>query len=146
KNKLGISSNQINTLYKDDFGVLWIGTAQGGINKLDIHQKKFINYTHNPYDNKSLSGNLVTAVLEDNNGKLWLSAYNAPLYRSTTSVTEKTVNNLKFENLGIEKLLVENDFVRCIYEDKKGFIWIGSDFSLLVYNPNMFKTSLNHNC
>ncbi|MDC0177998.1 response regulator [Polaribacter sp.] len=148
KNKLGISSNQINTLYKDDFGVLWIGTAQGGINKLDIHQKKFINYTHNPYDNKSLSGNLVTAVLEDNNGKLWLSAYNAPLFRSTTSVTEKTVNNLKFENLGIEKLLVENDFVRCIYEDKKGFIWIGSDFSLLVYNPNnnkIKKVNFNYN-
>ncbi|WP_435675212.1 hybrid sensor histidine kinase/response regulator transcription factor [Polaribacter sp.] len=139
KNKLGISSNQINALYKDDFDVLWIGTAQGGINKLDIHQKKFINYNQNPYDTKSLSGNLITAILEDNKGVLWLSSYNAPLYRSTTTVSEKTVNNLKFENLGVEKFLKENDFVRCLYQDKKGYIWIGSDFSLLVYNPKLEK-------
>ncbi|MDB9732722.1 ATP-binding protein [Polaribacter sp.] len=148
KNKLGISSNQINALYKDDFDVLWIGTAQGGINKLDIHQKKFINYSQNPYDTKSLSGNLITAILEDNKGVLWLSAYNAPLFRSTTSVSEKTVNNLNFESLEVDKFLLENDVVRCIYEDKNGFIWIGSDFSLLVYNPNLNtikKINLLHN-
>jgi signal transduction histidine kinase/DNA-binding response OmpR family regulator/ligand-binding sensor domain-containing protein len=148
KNKLGISSHQINTLFKDDFDVLWIGTAQGGINKLDIHQKKFINYTQNPYDNNSLSGNLITAILEDEKGVLWLSAYNKPLFRSVTSVSEKTVNNLKFENLGVEKFLLENDVVRCIYEDKKGFIWIGSDFSFLVYNPitkSVKKVNFIHN-
>ncbi|WP_405563289.1 two-component regulator propeller domain-containing protein [Polaribacter sp. Asnod6-C07] len=139
KNKLGISSNQINALYKDDFDVLWIGTAQGGINKLDIHQKKFINYSDNPYDPNSLSGNLITAILEDKRGVLWLSAYNTPLFRSTVSVNEKTVNNLNFKNLGVENLLQEKDFVRCLFEDKNGFIWVGSDFSVLVYNPKTNK-------
>jgi ligand-binding sensor domain-containing protein len=135
KNSKGISSHQINALHNDDFDVLWIGTAQGGINKLDINQKKFINYTHNPYDAKSLSGNLINAIIEDKKGRLWLSGYNAPLFRSTTTVNEKTVNNLKFEDLTNRIPLAKNDFVRCLFEDSKGFIWIGSDFSLSVYNP-----------
>ena len=122
---LRFHSNQINALYNDNFDVLWIGTAQGGLNKLDVNQKKFINYSHNPYDAKSLSGNLINAVIEDQKGRLWLSAYNAPLFRSTTTVDEKTINNLKFENLTNKISLAKNDFVRCLYEDKARWFFNG---------------------
>lgn len=139
KNRSGLSSQIINALFQDDFGVLWVGTAQAGINKLDLTQKKFINYTNNPYDRSSLSDNLIMAILEDNRGKLWLSGYNNALFRSRTVVNDATVDRLKFEKLNAKLTLSPNDVLRSIYEDKKGYIWFGTDFKIVVYNPSTDK-------
>ncbi|KJD37188.1 hypothetical protein PW52_01670 [Tamlana sedimentorum] len=135
KNTSGLSSHYIKDLYQDDFNVLWIGTAQGGLNKLDLDQKPFINYSNNPYDSQSISDNLITSILEDSKGRLWLSGYNKPLVRSTTEITLETVNELRFENLEKDIPISDTDIVRIIYEDKKGFIWLGSDKLIVVYNP-----------
>lgn len=135
KNKLGLSSAYINALFHDDYNVLWIGTAQGGINKLDFTQKQFINYTNNPYDSSSIGDNLVTAMLEDSKGNLWVSCYNMPLFKSTEKVNKSTVKNIKFLNLSNRFPSTKLDVVRCIFEDKKGFIWFGTDLSIVVYNP-----------
>ena len=141
KNEFGLSSHQINALYQDDFNVLWIGTAQGGINKLDLSQKPFINYSSNPYDSFSISDNLITSILEDKRGYLWISGYNSPLVRSKSTVNSKTISKLKFDNLLSELPWSEGDIMRCIYEDQKGFIWLGSDNAVTIYNPvnNKFK-------
>ena len=136
QNSSGLSSKHINAIYQDEFDVLWIGTAQAGINKLDLTQKKFVNYSHNPYEKSSLSDNLLMAILEDSQGKLWLSGYNKPLFRSTTAVTDATVDKLEFEDLEARFPLTNKDVVRSIYEDKRGHIWIGTDLKVVVYNPS----------
>ena len=134
KNKNSISSQRINAIYQDDFNVLWIGTAQGGINKLDLSQKLFYTFTNNPFDNFSLTDNLITSILEDKNGYVWLAGYNKKLFKSTTSIYED-VNNLKFESIASKIDMKSTDIVRSIFEDSKGFIWIGTDEDLFVYNP-----------
>ncbi|WP_165876092.1 hybrid sensor histidine kinase/response regulator transcription factor [Mariniflexile fucanivorans] len=142
KNDLGLSSNLINVIFQDNYDVLWIGTAQGGINKLDIAQKQFINYSKNPYDKQSISDNLITSILEDKNGKLWVSSFNKDLCRSTNSINEKTVNTIKFENLSKQlDVFGDKNIIRCIFEDKKGYIWFGTDLGIMVYSPlkNSFK-------
>ncbi|PIB30414.1 hypothetical protein BFP77_04570 [Maribacter sp. 4U21] len=136
RNEFGLSSQNINTLYQDDYNVLWIGTAQGGINKLDLRQKQFVSYTHNPYDSESLSDNLLTAILEDKNGILWLSGYNKPLFRSKSIINKNTLNSLKFEDLRSKFPTEDGDIVRSIYEDDKGYLWFGTDQSVIVYNPS----------
>ncbi len=135
-NESGISSQNINALFQDNFNVLWVGTAQGGINSLDLTQKQFISYSNNPYDSRSLADNLLTAILEDEKGRLWLSGYNVPLFRSTTVVNDRTFNSLAFENLENRFPVSGADIVRSIYEDKKGYLWFGTDHSLVVYNPS----------
>ncbi|MDW5289696.1 two-component regulator propeller domain-containing protein [Formosa sp. PL04] len=147
KNKWGISSKHINTIYEDDFNILWIGTAQGGLNKLDLTQKSFITYEHDPYDFNSISDNLLTSILEDNKGRLWLSGYHSTLFRSTNSVNDKTVSKLEFEDLHAKVPMSDGDIIRCIYEDEKGFIWLGLDNAVVVYNPltKAFKTAVFKN-
>lgn len=135
KNELGLSSPFINAIYQDSFNVLWIGTAHGGINKLDVAQKRFVTYTNNPYDAKSIADNLTTSIIEDHSGRLWASGYNKALYRSTNPVNEKNIGNLKFETLEDRVPLVSGDIVRRIYEDKKGYLWFGTDSTVVVYNP-----------
>jgi signal transduction histidine kinase/ligand-binding sensor domain-containing protein/DNA-binding response OmpR family regulator len=142
KNNLSLSSNRINAIFQDNYDVLWIGTAQGGINKLDIAQKQFINYSKNPYENQSITDNLITSILEDSRGKLWISTYNKDLFRSTKAINDNTAHNIKFENLSNQyDLFSANYIIRCIYEDKKGYIWFGTDTNILVYDPikNSFK-------
>ncbi|MDO7173690.1 hybrid sensor histidine kinase/response regulator transcription factor [Mariniflexile sp. AS56] len=143
KNKNGLSSNIINALYQDNYDVLWIGTGQGGINKLDIAQKQFINYSKNPYDKHSISDNLINSILEDSKGKLWISTYNKELFRSTEIINDKTVNNIKFENvLNQNSLKEDSDIITNIYEDKAGYIWFATDSNIMVYNP--FKNNFKH--
>ena len=86
--KIALSSSQINAVYQDSFNVLWVGTAQGGINKLDLFQKPFYAYTNNPSNKFSISDNLITSILEDNTGKIWVSGYHKKLCRSIESVNE----------------------------------------------------------
>lgn len=135
KNKWGISSKYINAIYEDDFNILWIGTAQGGLNKLDLTQKPFITYSHDPYDLNSIPDNLLTSILEDNKGRLWLSGYHSTLFRSTNSVNDKTVSKLEFEDLHAKLSMSDGDIIRCIYEAENGFIWLGTDNAVIVYNP-----------
>ena len=134
KNSLGISSPQINCIYQDNFGVIWIGTAQGGINKLDLNQKPFFNYAHNPYDKTTIPGNLVNGIFEDSKGKVWVST-DASVCRSINVMNERNVSGLLFENLENQLPFSPKEIVHTIYEDKKGFIWLGTDFSIAVYNP-----------
>jgi signal transduction histidine kinase/ligand-binding sensor domain-containing protein/DNA-binding response OmpR family regulator len=135
KNQNGISSHRINAIYQDNFKVIWIGTAQGGINKLDVNQKNFYNFSNNPYNDFSLPDNLITSILEDSKGRIWVSGYNKKLSRTTGKINSSNISSLNFENIENSIPIETTDIIRCIYEDKKGFIWLGSDQSVFVYNP-----------
>ena len=55
----GLSSNNINTIYSDANGLLWIGTDQG-LNRYDGLENKV--FRSNPFNIKSLSGNRIWHV------------------------------------------------------------------------------------
>ena len=55
----GLSSNNINTIYSDANGLLWIGTDQG-LNRYDGLENKV--FRSNPFNLKSLSGNRIWHV------------------------------------------------------------------------------------
>ena len=135
KNKNSISSHQVNAIYQDNFSVLWIGTAQGGINKLDLFQKPFYAYTNNPYNKFSIGDNLITSILEDNNGKIWVSGYNKKLFRSINGIDENNLDKIKFEDIQYKLPIENNDVIRCIYQDQKNYIWLGTDKKVFVYSP-----------
>ncbi|WP_139959230.1 hybrid sensor histidine kinase/response regulator transcription factor [Flavicella sediminum] len=134
-NDSGVSSQIINCIYEDEFDVMWIGTGQGGLNKLNSLQKPFYSYQRNPFNKKALAGNLTTAILEDSRGYLWVSTYNNSVCRSTKAVNDNNVANIKFNSLKNIFPLNTKEIVRSIYEDSYGYIWFGTEFSIICYNP-----------
>ncbi len=63
-----ISSNNVISLYRDDAGILWVGTMGGGLNRFDPEQESFTSWKSRdglPHDN-------VACILPDNAGRLWL--------------------------------------------------------------------------
>lgn len=64
-----ISSDYVLSIYQDSSGVIWVGTAGGGLNELDIESGKFVHYR----EKDGLPNDVVYGILEDEQGKLWLS-------------------------------------------------------------------------
>src|SRR5688572_29533935 len=67
--KDGLSSNTINAILKDRYGLMWFGT-EDGLNKFD--GTNFTIYRHNPNDSASLQANGILTLHEDKSGNLWV--------------------------------------------------------------------------
>lgn len=67
----GLNCNFINCLLADG-NVTWIGTEMGGVNRMQPSRLHVRNSRHSAYDKSSLSGNLVNAIFEEEDGTLWV--------------------------------------------------------------------------
>ncbi|TLX71838.1 response regulator [Labilibacter sediminis] len=75
-NPYSIGSNQVNSIFKDQSNVLWIGCARGGISKLYLKQKPFKQFQFIPYKPNSLIHNQINAICEDSKQNIWVATYN----------------------------------------------------------------------
>ena len=67
-----LSDNHIKSIYEDNKGRLWIGTATGGLELFDRDTEKFIHFKHSDTSNNTISDNLVTHITEDKEGYIWI--------------------------------------------------------------------------
>ena len=67
-----ISCNRITAIHEDKNNNLWIGTDGCGINKFDYSQNRFELFL----ENDGLTDNCISAILEDDEGYLWISTHN----------------------------------------------------------------------
>jgi ligand-binding sensor domain-containing protein/two-component sensor histidine kinase len=72
-NPNSIQSINVYALHKDRNGILWIGSNDGGLTRLDPVTETFKNYRMKYY--------WVTSILEDRAGILWLGTWNSGLCR-----------------------------------------------------------------
>jgi ligand-binding sensor domain-containing protein len=66
----GLPNNQIQCIYQDSKGWIWIGTSQG-LSRFDGYS--FVNFLSKPDDSTSLKGNLVRVIKEDRKCRLLFS-------------------------------------------------------------------------
>ncbi|MFZ0390762.1 MAG: two-component regulator propeller domain-containing protein [Calditrichia bacterium] len=67
-----LSDDWINVIHQDHEGMLWVGTAGGGLNRFDPVRENFEVFRHDPADSTSLGSDRVTAIFEDKAGRLWI--------------------------------------------------------------------------
>jgi signal transduction histidine kinase/ligand-binding sensor domain-containing protein len=111
------------TVYADQDGMIWIGYFNGDLDKYDPGTGIFTHYKNNPNDPGSLSAGMVSAVLKDNLGRLWVGTANG-----LDRLDEKTEKFIHYRNVQGNDSSLSCDFVRGIYEDRAGTLWIGTGF------------------
>ncbi|MCX7753491.1 MAG: ATP-binding protein [Blastocatellia bacterium] len=115
----GLPSNVVRALHMDRKGNLWIGTDGGGLARW--REGRFIVYGRK----YGLMSDRVYAIYEDRNGDLWIGTYGQGLYQ---------LKDGKFIGFTLESNQLRRvspgtrpqGFVRVIYEDRQGNLWVGA--------------------
>lgn len=119
---------------EDNDGFLWIGTDGMGINRIDLDKGK-VTYYMSASKKGSLSDDAVLSALCDTKGRLWFGTYAGGL-----NLYIKVTNSFKHINLNTGKQGNQDvKDIRCLFEDKLGSIWIGTNgYGLIKLNPEDF--------
>lgn len=123
-----ISGNIITSMVEDKNGVLWIATADGGLTRYDYRLqpgKQFRQYKHSVSNPKSIPGNIINALLEDEHEFLWLATSGNGVLRFDKK-TEEFKSLDKWAGTAL-----------ALCADDKGTIWVGREGGgLLKANPH----------
>ena len=130
----GLSNSQINCVFRDSHGFVWIGTAYG-LNRYDGYRVK--TFFSNMRDTTTMRDNYTDQIMEDIDGRLWLKqGMNHCIY---DPVTEKFERN---PNREIEKFIKGHGPMERMYIDSKKNFWFKFyDEGIVFYNPQTKKTS-----
>ncbi len=116
-----INSNTVLALCEDSEGTLWIGTDKSGITKYIANESRFMPYfSHRNWGT-------TTAICEDRNGRLWIGTQFGLMRfdRRTNSVVE-------FHHQPNDTTSLRSDFIRSLFLDKDGALWIGYQLDQLT--------------
>ncbi len=117
-----LTTGRVECLYADKIGNIWVGTFGSGLEKFDPKSGNFTHYIHDDKDSFSISGNIITAILEDHDGFLWVGTD----YNGLNRMDPKTGKFTHFRHKENDPGSLSFDQVRVIYEDKEGVLWIGT--------------------
>ena len=121
----GLSSDVI-AITEDRRGDLWIGSYGAGLSRFDRRTGRFKTYLHEPDNPSSLSNNIVSRMLIDDAGVMWLGTYNG-------------LNRFDPRN---ESFVVYKQYIKSddevyanLTKDKIGFLWMGGWGGLTRFDP-----------
>lgn len=133
-NSNSIAHNNVWDIEVTPQGNLWIATLGGGLSYFDVSTKKFTSYKPNKIDPSSLASFQIVDVLLDHDRK---KIYAASEDKGLSCLNLETGKFKRFsqKNKQTNKAL-SSDKLRCIFEDKNGLIWIGTEFNgLSILDP-----------
>ncbi|MET0166219.1 MAG: two-component regulator propeller domain-containing protein, partial [Vicinamibacterales bacterium] len=115
-----LSDNSVISLYRDRSGLLWVGTANGGVNTLDLRQERFTQYSYRPSEPASLASAKVTAIHEDADGVLWVGLFPRALDR-----VDRHTGRVTHYRPGAGNSLSKGNELNTILRDSRGYLWVG---------------------
>ena len=113
RNKL--STNYINTLYKDSKSRIWIGTYKGGLSCVDLKTQKWSYYLQGSLG----KGSDIRAIFENKEGQLWVGTNRDGFFKYSES-KQDFINEEP-----LEKAFGKID-VRDITQDSNGTLWLAT--------------------
>lgn len=74
-----LSDDSVLPIIETDDGSIWLGTKEGGLNRIDRANDRATSFTSDPSQPNSLPRNRVTALFEDSEGILWVGLWDGIL-------------------------------------------------------------------
>jgi ligand-binding sensor domain-containing protein/serine phosphatase RsbU (regulator of sigma subunit) len=81
--EVSLSSSYVYTVVRDtrDPKILWVGTAEGGLNRFDTSSGTAVRHVRDDNRSNSISNNNVLSIHQDPTGQLWIGTYGGGLNR-----------------------------------------------------------------
>ena len=122
-----LSYNDINAMFLDSEGNIWIGTFNSGLNKYNPYTKKIIRFTHDHTNINSISHDNITAICADSSGIIWVGTDNG-----LNKLTPKDTNRDEYY---IERILhlpgnpnsLSHNTVYSLMQDLSSNLWVGTE-------------------
>ena len=130
-----ISFDDIISLKADTDGHLWVGTWEGGLNRLDLSTGKFSRFFHDRGDSASLIDNSVYAIAETGQGvsrELWFATH-----RGLSRLRPNGTARESFRTVPAAHL--PSTVVQSLLTDSRGTLWIGTARGLTRFRDGQFQ-------
>ena len=114
---------------EDASGALWIGTAQGGLNRLDRSREAFHVY-RNSERRGGLNSDFILSLHEDRSGILWVGTYGGGLNRCDPRKAAFRLE--RHDPLDIHSL--SHNAVTSFSEASEDHLWVGTMNGLNRFN------------
>lgn len=137
ENSNSLCSNEVFAIAEDNAGNLWIGTLNGGLSIMipivtaGVTTYSFINCAVNTADNNSLSGNTVSSICFDHNGRGFIATKNGLNVVQEINVAQKKVSFHHFVYDSLNKFSIASNDIYKIFCDSSNNIWLTSQFGMI---------------
>jgi len=124
-----ISNIQVTSMLFDKSGILWVGTRNNGIYKINDSQPRFYSLSEESDQPFSMDSYNFTSVLKDKEGTLWLGTERDGLYRIDKGFKNAAHYKINFTtDFGFE------DRINCLMEGDNSYLWIGTPHGIFKLN------------
>lgn len=124
----GLSHSDVNCIFQDHEGFIWIGTTNG-LNRYDGIGVTV--YKNNNNDSTTLNGNHILSIFEDSNKNLWIGT-NYGLCRYN-----RDLNNFEriYYPIDNNRNYMFNNPVNTIFEENSNCFWLGTSTRIFKFYP-----------
>lgn len=124
-------NENILALHESRDGVIWLGTANG-LWAYDRAAARYTQFKPDSKNPKSLRGNVVTSIYEDETGALWIATWDEGLNR----LDRATQTFAHYQYVPGDSTSLSRNALRVVTGDHRGGLWIAtSDGGLNHFNP-----------
>lgn len=123
----GLVHNNVNHIFQDHKGFIWIGT-NGGLARYDGHQ--YLVFKNDELDKNSITNNFVTAIAEDRTGNLWIATSGGGLNR-----LDRNRKDFKaFKHDPSDPHSISGDYINQLTFDRDGKLWLATTGGLDLFD------------
>ncbi len=131
-NSNSLAANEIDAIYEDPQGILWVSTASTGLNRIDRATGEVTHFQDNPADPASSSANEMWEIVPTGDGRLWLATFGGGLLQ----FDPETGQFAKYHHDPDDPASLASDRTTSVVRDRSGVIWVGTwDAGLDRYDP-----------
>ncbi|MBN3581020.1 response regulator [Algoriphagus aestuarii] len=137
-----ISSDIIQSIKSSKEGNLWVGNWMTGLDYFNKVTKKFSHLSYDPNNDSSLISNSINFIFEDTNQDLWVATTEGLSIAKSTQVKkfkagkDQSLSFANFKNHPDVLKSLSDTYIKTIFKDSKGQIWIGTWVGLNKWDPD----------
>jgi signal transduction histidine kinase/CheY-like chemotaxis protein/AraC-like DNA-binding protein/streptogramin lyase len=126
------TQKSVNCLFEDRNNTVWIGVPDERLYYLTDQSRVPVKFEGLQYGRNKNTMMSVSSILADSFGNLWFATTSNGLFY--TNFNKNVFKNYLQDAAQVKGL--ESNVITCFHEDKKGYVWLGTDRNgLLRFNP-----------